>query len=250
MTYTTSSEMGKILFLHGYTQSGSLFSKKSAALRKALQKLGFTASYPTAPIKLALPDSADPEERAQLEGQGIDDESCGWWVKDEEKEEYVGLDKTWAYLAEYIKEEGPFDGAVGFSQGAALAGMLCSQITKIAPDHPPFKFAVLYSGFRSPLPQHKYIYNPLISTPTLHILGSLDTVVSEQRSKTLIDACEQDMRVVYTHPGGHFVPSSKISLNTVTGWILATMKASDAKATTGDEDGWESDFDNIGGGNL
>jgi hypothetical protein len=74
-------------------------------LRKALQKLGFTASYPTAPIKLALPDSADPEERAQLEGQGIDDESCGWWVKDEEKQEYIGLDKTWAYLAEYIKEE-------------------------------------------------------------------------------------------------------------------------------------------------
>ncbi|KAK9385646.1 serine hydrolase FSH [Lipomyces mesembrius] len=244
MTYTTSSEMGKILFLHGYTQSGSLFSKKSAALRKALQKLGYTASYPTAPIKLALPDSADLEERAQLEGKSIDDESFGWWVLDEEKEEeYVGLDKTWAYLAEYIEEEGPFDGTVGFSQGAALAGMLCSQITKIAPDHPPFKFAVLYSGFGSQLPQH-----PLISTPTLHILGSLDTVVSEQRSKTLIDACEKDMRVVYTHPGGHFVPSSKNSLNTVTGWILTTMKASDAKATTGDEDGWESD--DIGGGDI
>ncbi|KAJ8101361.1 serine hydrolase FSH [Lipomyces tetrasporus] len=243
--------MGKILFLHGYTQSGALFSKKSAALRKALLKLGFAASYPTAPIKLALPDSADPEERAELEGQGIDDDSYGWWVKDEEKQEYVGLDKTWAFLAEYIKKEGPFDGAVGFSQGAALAGMLCSQVTKIAPDHPPFKFAVMYSGFRSPLPQHNYIYNPLISTPTLHVLGSLDTVVSEQRSKTLIDACEKDKRVVYMHPGGHFVPSSREALNTVTGWILTTVEASKAPAdAANDDDEWESDFDNIGGGNL
>ncbi|KAK9236891.1 serine hydrolase FSH [Lipomyces kononenkoae] len=242
--------MGKILFLHGYTQSGNLFSKKSAALRKSLLKLGFTASYPTGPIKLALPDTADPEERSQLEGLGIDDDSYGWWVKDEEKQEYVGLDKTWAYLAEYIKEEGPFDGAVGFSQGAALAGMLCAQITKIAPGHPPFKFAVLYSGFRSPLPQHNYIYSPLISIPTLHVLGSLDTVVSEQRSKTLIDACEEAKRVVYTHPGGHFVPSSKTSLTTVTGWILASMKTVELSASGEDEDGWESEFENIGGGNL
>jgi hypothetical protein len=49
----------------------------------------------------------------------------------------------------------------------------------------------------------------------MHFLGSLDTVVSEDRSLRLVEACVDGkgkeggvQRVVY-HPGGHFLPSSQ-----------------------------------------
>ncbi|KAK9448144.1 serine hydrolase FSH [Limtongia smithiae] len=246
--------MGKILFLHGFTQSGTLFYKKTSALRKVLSKNGgHTALYPTAPIKLSVPDSADPEERATLQGQGIDDDSYAWWTKDDDRLEYEGIDKTWEFLTEYIRTEGPFVGVIGFSQGAALAAMLCTQITTLVPEHGPLKFAVLYSGFRSPLPQHADMYTPPISTtPTLHVLGSVDTVVSEERSIALWNACDSAARTMYRHPGGHFVPSSKEALNFAVGWIVATIEAAEkgAAAANGgadDDEEWESDFDNIGG---
>ncbi|KAK9468357.1 serine hydrolase FSH [Lipomyces arxii] len=238
--------MNKVLFLHGYTQSGTLFSKKSAALRKALIKLGFSAHYPTAPIKLSVPDSADPEERAEIQGQGIDEDSFGWWVLDNEKQDYVGLDKTFAYLADYVRTEGPFVGVVGFSQGAALAGMLCSQLSTLVPETPALKFAVLYSGFKSKLPQHQYMYTPRLTTPTLHVLGSVDTVVSEERSRWLIDACADDSRTVFTHPGGHFVPSSKDALTVVCNWVVNAVR--EDKKQDVEEDDWEDEFDSIGGG--
>ncbi|KAK4941651.1 hypothetical protein LTR66_014784, partial [Elasticomyces elasticus] len=78
--------------------------------------------------------------------------------------------------------------------------------------HPPLKFAVSYSGFgASTNPLYKAFYEPKISTPMLHFIGSVDTVVEEARSLRLVDACvdgRKEGRLVY-HPGGHFLPSSQ-----------------------------------------
>ena len=41
-----------------------------------------------------------------------------------------------------LQEHGPFDGLLGFSQGATLGALLC-----LAPPAPPVRFAVLVSGF-------------------------------------------------------------------------------------------------------
>ncbi|KAK9462401.1 serine hydrolase FSH [Lipomyces oligophaga] len=239
----------KILFLHGYTQSGDLFYKKTSALRKSLQKNGYSSFFPTAPIHVPVPDSADPDERAVLEGHDIDSSSYGWWIKDPDTGDFLEIDTTWDLLKSFIEKEGPFDGVIGFSQGAALSGMLCNKLMSLCPEHPRLKFGVFYSGFRSTLPQHEELYP--IYTSSLHVLGSLDTVVSEERSVALFDACDPATRTVYTHPGGHFVPNSKDSLNVVVGWILSTIEASEAKnqkPSDDDEEDWEDEDFNIGGG--
>ena len=150
-----------------------------------------------------------------------------------------------ASLARVLRDEGPFDGVVGFSQGGALAGMLASLLEpgrKEAFDrlatgadgmafpqsfiestgyveelcHAPLKFAVSYSGFGATTNKlYSAFYEPKIATPMLHFLGSVDTVVEEARSLRLVDACVDARgvkggvgRVVY-HPGGHFLPSSQ-----------------------------------------
>lgn len=159
-----------------------------------------------------------------------------------------------------LKKEGPFDGVIGFSQGGAMAGMLASVLE---PDrrqafealyskggmsypssfeadtgyientiHPPFKFAVSYSGFAARgRDLYKAFYEPKITTPMLHFIGTLDTVVEEARSLALVAACqESEGRVVY-HPGGHFLTTQKTYVAALVGFMKDVLH----KAEGGDK---------------
>ncbi|KAM3421320.1 hypothetical protein BST61_g1718 [Cercospora zeina] len=129
----------RILMLHGFTQSGSLFEIKTKALKKSLEKAfppapkaghlnshpgGLEFVYPTAPMKLSYTDIpggvAEPED--------LREEAYGWWKRKGDSEPYLydGLDEGLKALAQILREEGPFDGVVGFSQGGSAAGMLAA----------------------------------------------------------------------------------------------------------------------------
>lgn len=251
----------KILMLHGYTQSGPLFHAKTRALQKNLDKAfpaapkpghlpsypgGVYLSYPTAPLKLSLRDIPGYD----VDGAATDNEdpeAYAWWRRkgDAEPYHYAGIEQGLQRVADVLVAEGPFDGAIGFSQGAALAGMLASLLEPGRRDaferaqakggmrypesfekdsgfmtdmvHPPLKFSVSYSGFGAATNEiYAAFYEPKIKTPMLHFIGSVDTVVDEARSLMLVEACEDGgkaqnggvPRVVY-HPGGHFLPSSQ-----------------------------------------
>jgi predicted esterase len=265
----------KLLFLHGFTQSGPLFAAKCGALRKTLTKAfpgGITLSFPTAPLRLSptdvsfLHNNNNDEKNEGGEKEEVD--AWAWWRRkgDSEPYTYEGLDVGLARIAEVLKEEGPFDGVVGFSQGGAAAAMVASLLepgrreafqklhtsdggiefpASFTGDadggyvHPPLKFAVSYSGFaaRGQNPYHAF-YEPKIKTPVLHFLGSLDTVVEESRSLALVEACEEsEGRVVY-HPGGHFLPSTqKASVNALIGFIKEVLHR--AEGPQGEEESVE-----------
>jgi fermentation-respiration switch protein FrsA (DUF1100 family) len=84
----------------------------------------------------------------------------------------------------------------------------------------PLKFAVSYSGFLAPHPLYRAFYEPKIRTPTLHFIGSLDSVVEESRCLALVKACE-NAKVIY-HPGGHFVPIGKDMVGQLVAFIRET----------------------------
>ena len=239
----------RILMLHGFTQSGELFEIKTKALKKALQKAfppaprpghlhaypgGVELRYPTGPIKLDVQDIPG----VVVDDRGEQIEAYAWWRRKDDGGGllYNGMDTGFATIARCIEEDGPFDGVLGFSQGGAAAGMVASLLEDGRKDafdsaqarggiqYPrsfdavqlPMKFAVSYSGFAAaPSSRYQAFYEPRIQTPMLHILGSVDTVVSEERSLRLVEACLDDRvegqgvpRLVY-HPGGHFLPSSQ-----------------------------------------
>jgi predicted esterase len=250
----------KILMLHGFTQNGPLFHAKTRALEKNLDKSfpaapkqgflpnypgGVQLVYPTAPLKLSTSDIPGYDVDG-AKGENADDpEAYAWWRRkgDSEPYRYEGLEQGFLRMAQVINEHGPFDGAIGFSQGAAAAGMLASVLEQGRRDaferqqsnggmrfpesfekdtgfvtdviQEPLKFSVSYSGFGAPGELYQAFYEPKIQTPMLHFIGSLDTVVEESRSLRLVDACVTGRgveggvaRVVY-HPGGHFLPSSQ-----------------------------------------
>lgn len=167
-------------------------------------------------------------------------------------------------IADHIHKEGPFDGVVGFSQGAAAAAIVASLLEGPerfqafeAKSHasategmqyprslldagrdganfvqPPLKFAVCYSGFRAPnTPRYSALYEPHIKTPVLHVLGQVDVVVEEARARALIDVCEGGARNTVVHPGGHFVPSQKPWLDAAVGFVKTCIDGGHAKET-------------------
>ena len=258
----------KVLLLHGYTQSGPLFSAKSRALHKALQK-SFSPrpvqfSYPTGPHRLK-PSDIPGFSPSDLEGSE-DIEAFGWWQRKDTNDGivYRGIEQGFAAIAQCIKEEGPFDGVIGFSQGAAAAAMVSSLLegnerlnafakaenegglpypasfkTHGGFVQQPFKFAIVYSGFRAPGKLYEAFYEPRIETPILHFLGQLDSVVEEDRSRALIAACEAGEKNVVIHPGGHFLPSQRPWLDACVNFIKGCVERSTDQTEEGKEDNVE-----------
>ncbi|KAL8946079.1 MAG: hypothetical protein Q9222_007476, partial [Ikaeria aurantiellina] len=211
----------KLLMLHGYTQSSSLFRSKTGALHKALTKglpnHSIHLSYPTGPIHLEPADIPGFTASSDQEPEP----AYGWWrrkdIPDPNRNAeleiiYTNLQSGLACIAETIKSEGPFDGVIGFSQGACAAAMVASLLEPHRPSafsssmgatekepyppsfflnpnntttaiQPPLKFALIYSGFLAPGPRYSAFYNPPITTPTCHFLGQMDSVVEEGRGR-------------------------------------------------------------------
>ncbi|GFZ42537.1 hypothetical protein JCM24511_00253 [Saitozyma sp. JCM 24511] len=132
-------------------------------------------------------------------------------------------------------------GIMGFSQGGCMAAILAALLEKPGlspywPSEPPLpKFKC--TCHRHPLPSNRLSYSCPYSTaepdsvliavggflpspttpsfedyfplpaslPTLHVVGRNDTLVTLERSQTLVDRC--DNARVEIHEGGHFTPS-------------------------------------------
>ncbi|XP_033495489.2 esterase OVCA2 [Epinephelus lanceolatus] len=205
----------RLLCIHGYRQNGSSFREKTGALRKLLKKQ-VELVYVSAPHSVQQARSeAQEKENGSDPGPGGDEDPRGWWFSDiharsfsaqQQCEESLGLDDSVAAVREAVKVQGPFDGILGFSQGAALVAMLCSlQEQKLEPEF-SFRFAILVAGFRSACEEHQKFYNLPLQIPSLHVFGLEDRVIPDNMSRELLPSF-QDPHVL-THPGGHFVPAA------------------------------------------
>ena len=215
----------------GYTQSGPLFRAKTRALEKLLIKalnplsVNLTCIYPTGPVQLRPSNipGYTPSDDNDDDGPELLD-SFAWFLRDNTATRYNHFPKGMSTVATAVREAGGIDGVVGFSQGGAVAALVAAAMEEPRRRPPeaeaewvedlrasnggkPLGFAVVYSGFFAPVPELEWCYEPKIQTPTLHYLGSLDTVVEEKRSKGLVERCNEPTEVI--HPGGHFVPISK-----------------------------------------
>ncbi|XP_051903021.1 esterase OVCA2 [Hippocampus zosterae] len=196
----------RVLCVHGYRQSGASFREKTGALRKLL-KTDVHLVYVDAPHLLA-------QESVGGAGDG-DRESRGWWFSDPAARTFsaqqpcdrsAGLDESVAALRRAVRDDGPFDGVLGFSQGAALVAMLCAlQESRAEPDF-GFRFAILVAGFRSACAEHLRFYSAPLRMPSMHVFGLADGVIPADMSRDLLPVFRDPH--VLTHPGGHFVPAA------------------------------------------
>ena len=194
----------RILCLHGCRQTGEVFRCRTGAFRKIFKKhVDFL--FVTAPL------SVKPLEETSEDV----DAGRGWWFSREDNYYKAkdpsncikGYKESLEEIENFIQKEGPIDGILGFSQGAAMLGLICvlQQRKQLSYN---FKFAIIVAGFRSRSEQHQEYYDDIIDIPTLHVFGHTDQVIEDTMSKELLQNFKDP--VVIEHEGGHFVPASNL----------------------------------------
>jgi len=136
----------RILCLHGYHGSAGILRDQMAILTGGMDSLA---------------------EFVQVNAPSLASGDFGWWhaVRDEKPTNnegagvgpgaarYEGWSDTRSWVVSLFKQEGPFDGVFGFSQGAALAALLVGLRPHdgTTTEHKPlaFDFAIMAGAFRS-----------------------------------------------------------------------------------------------------
>ncbi|WWC87909.1 uncharacterized protein L201_002809 [Kwoniella dendrophila CBS 6074] len=211
----------RVLALCGFTQNSYIYSRQIGAVRKACKNVEFVFLEP--PVVVEKADLPWSDNLDQFGSNATTDEAAqtaettprAWWVTANEMKTYKKFDETVAYVHDFLTKNGPFDGIMGFSQGAGMAAIICALLEKPGlhpnwqsePSLPKFKFAIFVGGFLPKAESHDFTpYFPLPSSlATLHVCGKNDTLITVERSKTLSDKCENAR--VEEHDGGHYTPS-------------------------------------------
>ncbi|KAH8652217.1 serine hydrolase FSH [Xylariales sp. PMI_506] len=132
------------------------------------------------------------------------------------------------FLFKTLDEEGPFDGIIGYSEGATVAGtlLLHEQRRKQLLGRPPMlKCAIFFAGW-PPLDPDTFAMvlsdqtDVMIPIHTCHIIGSLDPYVAG--SLALYNTCEPDYAVMFDHGKGHTLPREKGVIKEL-GDVIRTM---------------------------
>ena len=190
----------RVLCLHGYHGSGAILRRQMESLTAALRP-NIEFVYVNAP-SLAAGD-------------------FGWW-----HEGFDGWERTRDWAIELVCAGPRFDGIFGFSQGAALAGLLTAvQESGTAPPEFHFDFAVMVGGFTSDLPKHAELFRHKLTTPSIHVIGRTDVIVPRRDSLRLADRFADPL--VLEHPGGHIVPGHDAVAGPIAGFLASRKEADD-----------------------
>ncbi|KAK1142914.1 hypothetical protein N8T08_007155 [Aspergillus melleus] len=183
--------------LHGTGSNSRLLQQQIAAVRYELgdrHTYDFVEGCLPCEAHPALKDNLSPDEKAFSYSDPM---SAASWMQAVE-----GLD-------EYVANEGPFDGVIGFSAGASLAilWLLWRQQKRDI----PVKMGVFFSNAHGPN-QLKALGIPFsienLNLPTAHIWGSCDDGEGQITAKCGWGLCKADRRSMYIHGKGHEIPTA------------------------------------------
>jgi predicted esterase len=162
---------------------------------------------------------ADLASRVELicpDAPRLADGRSGWWnavpIEGSAGKHYEGWERTRDAITAHFRDNGPCDGIFGFSQGAALAGLLVGMRASegIPTSRQPlrFGFAIFVGGFVSNDPAHAALYAAQASytLASLHLIGRSDRIVPPEASHAL--AARFQAPQVLEHGGGHVIAST------------------------------------------
>lgn len=214
----------RILCLHGYHGSGDALRAQMAPLLATFEpfaELVFLDAPSLAAGDYGWWHAVNVESDPASDDPGVDGP----------RRHYKGWTRTRDALVAAFEAKGPFDGVFGFSQGAALTGLL---VGLRAPDGRPsaeralrFDFAMIVSGFpaRDPELARLYAREDSYALPSLHLFGRSDGIVPEEDSRAL--AAHFANPVLVEHGGGHVVAGGAAVRASVSAFLAERVRARD-----------------------
>ncbi|RWR92478.1 dihydrofolate reductase [Cinnamomum micranthum f. kanehirae] len=185
----------RFLCLHGFRTSGEIMKKQ----------IGKWPDSVLEKLDLVFLDAPFPcQGKSDVEGI-FPPPYYEWFQFNPEFSEYENFDECLAYIEDFMIKQGPFDGLMGFSQGAILSAALPGlqskglALTKV----PKIKFVIIIGGarFRNAALAEKAYSSPS-DCPSLHFLGETDFL--KPYGTVLLESFVDP--VVINHPKGHTVP--------------------------------------------
>jgi hypothetical protein len=197
----------RLLALHSFRTNSVIF--KEQLQRSGLDKILFRDCS----VELVFLDAAHPASGKLPKDVSKAFGSMGphleWFTVEHQGDKVVfdeeKLEASSAQVLKALREDGPFDGIIGFSQGAMLGAAL---VALLETRHPmttglvPLSLVILIAGFKSRHPLHQEAFKSRIKTPSIHIFGDADEM--KEYNVQLTEACVNPM--ILTHPRGHIVP--------------------------------------------
>ncbi|CAA0396351.1 unnamed protein product [Arabidopsis thaliana] len=199
----------RFLCLHGFRTSGEIMKIQLHKWPKSVIDR----------LDLVFLDAPFPcQGKSDVEGI-FDPPYYEWFQFNKEFTEYTNFEKCLEYLEDRMIKLGPFDGLIGFSQGAILSGGLPGlQAKGIALQKvPKIKFVIIIGGAKLKSAKlAENAYSSSLETLSLHFLGETDFL--KPYGTQLIESYKNP--VVVHHPKGHTVPRlDEKSLEKVTAFI-------------------------------
>lgn len=211
-----TDKKARILCLHGWRTSAAIMSFQMGAFQANITKATYVF------LDAPHPATGDPDP-----GIGMfypDRPYYEWFYRSDDNEQGCeGLEVSMKRLNEYIAAEGPFDGLLGFSQGASMVTRLLKWQETDGLNR-KFKFVILVGGVppaefcgnngsASPIPCN------LSSVPSLHIMGESDPFLPQSKK---LEALFGGKRTTMVHAEGHNIPSMRTNLYPqIDKWIAA-----------------------------
>lgn len=180
----------RILCLHGYHGSANILRRQMFPLTSGLEG-GIEFVYEDAP--------------------SLSENDFGWWHSPSQ-----GWERTREWVVDLFARQPRFDGVFGFSQGAALTGLLAGMRESRA-NAISFDFAVMVSGFINDSPDLAELYRPQFTVPSVHVISRTDGVVPPRLSHDL--AARFIDPTVLEHSGGHIVPDDSSVVDGVAAFL-------------------------------
>ncbi|KAL9609348.1 MAG: hypothetical protein Q9167_005872 [Letrouitia subvulpina] len=121
----------------------------------------------------------------------------------------IQISRACDYVQDHLDRhtQQPFDGVLGFSEGASVAASLI--LHQADQRKEPFKFAIFICGLSATTYAEERLVlsdetSLRIRIPTAHVLGAKDPV--RQLSLTLFNLCDPSLATMFDHGKGHTIP--------------------------------------------
>ncbi|TKW04688.1 hypothetical protein SEVIR_7G125800v4 [Setaria viridis] len=201
----------RFLCLHGFRTSAEILRK---------QVVGRWPADVTARLDLVFADAPFPAE-GKSDVDGIFDPPYYEWFQfageisgGQDPIKCRNLDRCFSYVEELMIRQGPFDGLLGFSQGAVVSAVLAGlqEQTRLCVFRQGLAFTgvakvkcvIVISGGKIQAPvAAARAFNSKILCPSLHFIGDDDFV--KVHSEELVEAFADPL--VIRHPCGHTIPN-------------------------------------------